>query len=610
MALHNLASRNVAFTLADLGLVDVRGDKGKGIRKGKGPASDKVIRFSVQPDEKYDKKDKTGKVIEKDDGFRHVIVNTDSTGIPSEYLVQGLSGVNTSVPSLVKSMGFFSRTLRSWVTRNPVYAARQIVRDPFTATMASGVDTFPVLSSLMVMGKSIGRMRRGEVGTTEIERLGLVSSNVFTGTSEDMQKILLQITSGKGGWESYLAKADALATQGDAATREVAFNSFRKQGLSELEAALATYETMPFTQRGTSSSLFLLSTMVPFLNAQIQGLNVIYNAFTGKATFQEKLRIKQKLWQRGMLMFGVSMAYALLMSEDEAYQNANDDEKYNNWFVYVPGIDEPVRVPIPFELGIPFKALPEAIVNVMRGDKTAGEAAKALAKMIKNSVPLGPSSIPAGAKAPIEVITNYSFFTGRDIISDRLAGLDPAERFNANTTELAKFIGKGTGAIPVLGEYLSPVQIEYLLRGYTGSLPLALASMANPLFGSVGGEKPTARASERAVIGSLFQPKDASGLINRAYKDMEAINRAGQTYKKLEEEGRDAAAEAYADRFADELSLAPLAGQFKQKMGDLAKEEREIKSDPSLSGPEKRRQLDEIRKERIELSKDFISERE
>jgi hypothetical protein len=598
MALHNLASRNVAFTLADLGLVDVRGDKGKGIRKGKGPASDKVIRFSVQP------------VDDKDDGFRHVIVNTDSTGIPSEYLVQGLSGVNTSVPSLVKTMGFFSRTLRSWVTRNPVYAARQIIRDPFTAVMASGVDTVPVLSSLKAMGKSIGRMRRGEVGATEIERLGLVSSNVFTGTSEDMQKILLQITSGKGGWESYLAKADALATQGDAATREVAFNSFRKQGLSELEAALATYETMPFTQRGTSSSLFLLSTMVPFLNAQIQGLNVIYNAFTGKATFQEKLNIKQKLWQRGMLMFGVSMAYALLMSEDEAYQNANDDEKYNNWFVYVPGIDEPVRIPIPFELGIPFKALPEAIVNVMRGDKTAGEATKALAKMIKNSVPLGPSSIPAGAKAPIEVITNYSFFTGRDIISDRLAGLDPAERFNANTTELAKLIGKGTGSIPVLGEYLSPVQIEYLLRGYTGSLPLALASMANPLLGAAGSEKPTTRASEMPVVGSVFQPKDASGLINRAYKDVEAINRAGQTYKKLEEEGRESDAEAYADRFADELSLAPLAGAFKQRMGQLAKEERMIKADPNMSGVEKRAELDAIRQDRIELAKELLSARE
>lgn len=597
MALHNLAARNVAFTLADLGLVDVKGEKGTGIRKGKGPASDKVIRFSVQP------------VDEKDDGYRHIIVNTESTGIPSQYLVQGLAGVNTSVPSLVKSMGFFSRTLRSWVTRNPVYAARQIIRDPFTATMASGVDTIPVLTSLKAMGKSIGRMRRGEVGTSEIERLGLVSSHVFTGTSEDMQKILLQITSGKSGWESYLAKADALAAQGDAATREVAFNSFRKQGLSELEAALATYETMPFTQRGTSSSLFLLSTMVPFLNAQIQGLNVLYNAFTGKATFQEKLRIKQKLWQRGMMMFGMSMAYALLMSDDEAYQNANDDERYNNWFVYVPGIDEPVRVPIPFELGIPFKALPEAIVNVMRGDRTAGEAVKALSKMVQNAVPLGPTSIPQAVKAPLEVIADYSFYTGRSIVGDRLAGLDPSERFNANTSELAKFIGKGTGQIPFFGEYLSPVQLEYMVRGYTGSLPLALASMTNPLFGSAGGEKPTRRPSEMPIIGSVFQPKDATGLINRAYKDMEAINRAGETYKKLQEEGRDADAEAYADRFADELGLAPLAGQFKQRMGQLAKEERMIKANPNMSGAQKRAELDAIRQDRIDLAKELVNER-
>ena len=148
-----------------------------------------------------------------------------------------------------------------------------------------------------------------------------------------------------------------------------------------------------------------------------------------------------------------------------------------------------------------------------------------------------------------------------------------------------------------------------MIRGYTGSLPLALASMANPLFGSAAGEKPTARASEMPVIGSLFQPKDATGLINRAYKDMEAINRAGETYKKLEEEGREADANSYADRFADELSLAPLAGGFKQRMGQLAKEEREVKSNPNMSGAQKRAELDAIRQERIELAKDLINER-
>jgi hypothetical protein len=610
-ALSNLASRNTAFALAELGLVETKGKTGTGIRMGYGGASDKIIRFNVQPDEKYDKKDKKGNVIEKDDGRRHVIVNTESAGVPAEFVVKGLAGVNTSVPALVKAMGMPARLLRSWVTRNPVYAARQVVRDPFIAVMASGVDTLPVLTSLKQMAKTMPQVVRGENVGSEVERLGIVSSNVFTGTIEDREKLLLQLTSGKSGWETLLARADALAMQGDASTRQIAFNNFRKQGLSEMEAIIATHELMPFSQRGTSASLFLLSTMVPFLNAQIQGLNVLYRAFTGKGTFQDKLRIKQKLWQRGMLMFGMSMAYAILMSDDEAYQNANDDERYNNWFVYVPGVDEPVRVPIPFELGIVFKALPEAIVNVARGDKSAEEAFVALGKMIKNSVPLGPSSIPQAIKAPIEVLADYSFYTGRSILGERLKDVDPSERFNQNTTEVAKLIGKVTGKIPVLGEYLSPVQIEYLLRGYTGSLPLALASLTNPVFGGggTGGEKPEMRASDLPVFGSVFQPKDAGGLINRAYKDMQSVVKAKETYNKLEEEGREKDAEAYADQFADILDLAPLAGQFRQRMGELAKEEREVKSDRNMSGEEKRRLLDEIRQERIELSKEFIAEK-
>lgn len=608
MALSNLATRNTAFSLNELGLVKPRMKDGKPvpgtyIRKGFGPASDKVIRFYVKP------------IDENDDGKRYVEIDTDAVGVPAEFVVKGLSGVNTSIPGAVNIMGAPARLLRTWVTRSPVYAARQVIRDPFIAVMASGVNTAPVLSSLREIAKTLPKAVRGETIDSEITRLGLISSNVFTGTVEDQQKMMLQLT-GKSGLRgqinNWFAKADIMAMQGDAATRQVSFNNYRKQGLSEMEAILATHELMPFSQRGTSASLFLLSTMVPFLNAQIQGLNVLYKAFAGKNTFQDKLRVKQKLWQRGAMMFGATMLYAILMSEDEAYLNANDDERYNNWFVYVPGVDEPVRIPIPFELGIIFKALPEAIVNVMMGDRTASEAANALRKMIVNAVPLGPSALPQAVKAPIEVLMDKSFYTGRSIIGERLKDVDPSERFNQNTTEIAKLIGKGTGQLPVLGEYLSPVQIEYLIRGYTGGLPLALASLTNPIFGGggTGGEKPEMRASDLPVFGAIFQPKDAGGLINRAYKDVESVERAKKTYNKLEEEGREKDAEAYADQFADILSLAPSAGEFRQRMGELAKEEREVKADPDLPGPEKRRLLDELRQERIELARELISERE
>jgi hypothetical protein len=279
--------------------------------------------------------------------------------------------------------------------------------------------------------------------------------------------------------------------------------------------------------------------------------------------------------------------------------------------VYTPFSKEPFKVPIPFELGILFKAIPEAMVNVAKGDREASEAFNAIRKLIQSNSPIGLSSLPQAVKPLIEITADYSFYTGRSIIGGRLKGVDPSERYNANTNEILKLIGKGTGSIPVLGEYLSPVQLEYLVRGYLGSLPLALASITNPAFST--GEAPEGRgivSSTAPVIGSLFQPLDAGGMINRAYKDMERIQRTQATYNKLVEDGNQKAADNLLDTRADELNLAPLAGSFRKRMGQLAKEEREIKADPTLSGPEKRKQLDELRQDRIAYAKDFISELE
>jgi hypothetical protein len=485
---------------------------------------------------------------------------------------------------------------------------RQAARDPLNAVMTNGIELKAMGNSYKILGKALTGNKEA---TSDVFKYGITGSNVYTGTVEDMQKQMMRMLDGKNGIDNFYAKLDTLAVNADSATRQAAFTNFRKQGMTEMEAMLATYELMPFTQRGTSASMFWLSTMVPFLNAQIQGLNVLYKAMSGKATFQEKLKVKQQFYAKGAMMFGMSVAYAVMMSDDEAYQNANDDEKYNNWFVYTPFSKEPFKVPIPFELGILFKAIPEAMVNVAKGDREASEAFNAIRKLIQSNSPIGLSSLPQAVKPLIEITADYSFYTGRSIIGGRLKGVDPSERYNANTNEILKLIGKGTGSIPVLGEYLSPVQLEYLVRGYLGSLPLALASITNPAFST--GEAPEGRgivSSTAPVIGSLFQPLDAGGMINRAYKDMERIQRTQATYNKLVEDGNQKAADNLLDTRADELNLAPLAGSFRKRMGQLAKEEREIKADPTLSGPEKRKQLDELRQDRIAYAKDFISELE
>jgi hypothetical protein len=583
MALRNNATKEVANSLASLGMLRTNPESTKdtGIHKGDGKMGPNVIRFKIDGENYWAE------------------VDTKTTDIPSELLVKGLEGVNTALPEVVKAFGMTGSFLRKWITRNPAYALRQLIRDPLNAVFVTGVDTVPVASSM----QEIAKMWRGKnEGELLLQRSGILGGQVLTGTSEDMKKVLNDILSGKKGWDYRMAQLDKLAIQGDAATRVVMYNNFIKQGLSDMEATLATLESMNFNKRGISPSLFQLSIMVPFMNAQIQGLNVLYKAFTGKMPFAERLKVKQKLFQRAAMMFGISMLYAALMQDDEAYQNANDDEKYGNWFFPNPFGEDYIKIPIPFEVGLLFKAVPEALTNVIFGDEKARDAFSAIAKMAWNNVP---NIAPAAGKPIVELAANYSFYTGRAIESERMLQLEPGERYSERTTEFAKTLG---GMLNI-----SPIKIEYLIRGYTGSVPLAVASMANPILrGGEAGEKPDTRGligSETPLIGSFFQPKDATGLINKAYKDMDDIVKAKQTYGKMVEEGREDDAEKYLEANADVIGMASLAGKFRQQMGELTKQERMVRADTSLSGKEKRDQLDEIRQAKIELSK-MLSGRE
>ena len=117
-------------------------------------------------------------------------------------------------------------------------------------------------------------------------------------------------------------------------------------------------------------------------------------------------------------------------------------------------------------------------------------------------------------------------------------------------------------------------------------------------------------SSTTPVIGAFFQPKDGSGLVEKAYDQMGQIIQADKTYKNYIDSGRDEEAEAYLTKEADLIGMANFSGQFRQQMGVLAKQERAIRSMTGISGAEKRAALDEIKEAKIELSKSFLSARE
>jgi hypothetical protein len=409
-------------------------------------------------------------------------------------------------------------------------------------------------------------------------------------------------------------KMEAMAHKADAATRQSQYESYRAQGLSDMEAELMSLESMNFSKRGLSPTMHMASMLVPFLNAQIQGLDVLYKAMTGNMPFNDKLDIQRKLFTRGASMFALTMAYAAAMQDDEEYKNAPPDVKYGNWFVRLPFLDEmagekvTLRVPIPFEVGYIFKALPEMLYNSMKSDRGAKEAFEALNHILIQIVPGGSSMVPieiGGAKIPvpvpipaamkpvIEVGLGKSFFTGRDLESAREQQEVPGMRYRERTSEIAKYIGESVN--------FSPIRIEALVNGYTGGLGLlALQALSLPLP-KADVVVPEKRWSELPLVGPMFQPADASNIIDGVYKDFQKVTQAKTTYDNLIVKGETGKAQAFLQENLQLIMMNQMAGEYRQMMGELTKNERIIRGS-KLTEEEKRKLVDQIKAAKIQIA--------
>ena len=558
MAMHNKATMETTNALYKAGFVSKMG-------RGAGLANPSTVHYKIDGEDRF------------------AVIDADTFGIPAELIVRGMEGIKTTIPSIVKMMGIPADILRKFITRSPAYIVRQLVREPVNAFIVSGVDGVPVANAL----RELAKMQAGRSPAELALMRGLVvSSNIYTGGEADMQKFLNDVAAGRGGWDKFLGKLDTMALQVDAATRAAIYNDAIKKGFSEAQAQFRTMESANFGRRGLSSSMQMMSTLVPFFNAQIQGLDVLYRTIKGEMPFTQQLEIQRKIAARGAMLFASSLAYAFMMQDDEDYQKATPEERYSNFFVNIPGVKDPLKIPFPFEVGLLFMGLPQAIVDVAMGNATGKEAAKAIGKLMLNSAP---GVVPAAPKPIIEAF--YGETTFGPIESAREKLLEAGVRFRPGTTELAKTLGSVTGEVGI-----SPLMIEHFVRGYTGGLGVALMSTLNPLLRDPAeGEKMPVGASRQPFIGGLFQPSEGRFLIERAYGRMEDVISAQATYKDYVNRGQQDRALAYAKENAALIVGAPMAGAFRQRMGELFDMERKIIANPKLSGEEKEARVQQLK---------------
>jgi hypothetical protein len=326
---------------------------------------------------------------------------------------------------------------------------------------------------------------------------------------------------------------------------------------------------------------------------------VLYKAATGKMPFEEQQKIKQKFFNNAMLLVGTGIVYAMAMEDDEYFKNAKPKDKYSNFFIPLPGMDEPFKLPIPYEAGW-FFSLAVAAVDAMKEETDGKQQFQALRDMFLQSIP-GYSSrgVPQIVKPVFEVWTNKNFYNGNDIESERMQRLTPQERFRASTTEAAKGLSQ-------LLPFLSPIQIEHLATGYFGQLPLVVMAAANGLFAKESKTvTPEGRVTDLPLIGSSFQRKYGGADSDVMFRMADEALQAKATYSNMAKQGRVAEAKEFLADNRAQIATASMARNYQNMMGKLRADEERITNMPNMSAAEKRARIDKLDAVRQDLASKY-----
>jgi hypothetical protein len=444
--------------------------------------------------------------------------------------------------------GPFSNLLRETVTRSPGFMLANMFRDSLSAFVTSGANFIPLIDTTRGFLKDINNLERtGVVGGYDFS----VGQNIFSGESRvdelfDQEfarrnKSGLQVNMFKSMWD-FLGRA---TTRSDAATRQAVFNDVYSRTGNEAEAHFQAQEVLNFSRRGSNPVMRAITAAIPFLNARIQGLDVLYRGAIGTNNANTDLgrsRAALSFALRGALLASMTALYWTLVSDEDEYKEASPEERDNNWLI--PLGDMVLKLPIPFEVGLIFKTIPEMLLDVTYGERTSRQAFETVKRGVTSTLEFDPI-FGIQAFAPLlEASVNHNSYTGRPIVPAWMTGKLPEEQATDYTSELGRFIGDALD--------MSPMKIDHVMRGYTGTIggyvldwtdrvirdPDVVDSLRNMGVSITSPEFPSAAIYDYPVLRRFLRGPEGTGLRDQFYDLYNDVKRTYNTMQDLREEGR------------------------------------------------------------------------
>jgi len=508
-----------------------------------------------------------------------------SYDVADQLFIDAVKSLNLPELPFLSFFAAPANLLRNLVTKDPGFMMANLMRDSLSAWVTSGAKMTPVASTIANFGRAIGGTNpvylalrnAGAIGGYEfaagVENSGSILSQSLrreSGTQTGTEKALKPFTSLWRGLEKGTMASDA-------ATRMAIYTSVMEQTGNEAEAIYRAMEVLNFNRKGNLAIVRILTAAVPFLNARMQGLDVFYRAAFGKMASADAAAIQKSFFIRGATLMALTSMYWFLTHDDEEYLAQEQETRDNNWLFPSAGI----RIPIPFEVGVLFKVVPERMLEYAFGSDTGKDMADSFKRNLINTFAFNP--IPQTVLPFVEARTNYSFYTMRDIVSQGMENVAKEYQVAPNTSEAAKKLGK------ILGE--SPIIVDHIMKGYTGSLGMYAIDLIDAvLFSNGDSPKPAKRFEQMPVIKRFALDKEAKGTVTAYYDLKNSVDEVVRTINLMERTGNSEDLGNYIEKNAHLFGMRNYISSVEKQMKVLREAAIQIRSS-DMGSEEKRDSL-------------------
>jgi hypothetical protein len=525
----------------------------------------------------------------------------EAYAVSDPALLRGLLQINDSgSKSLFNKMARGAkRFLTAGITLSPDFIFKNFVRDAAHAWMINKDDFKFGTDSIKGIKKAFkeDELYRDLIFSGAAFQGGYVHGADPEAAAQQIRRTLAAKGLGEGEIKSYM---DSLVTKGsqlfekyrtasdkfENANRLSTYEAALAKGKSKRQAAFESKDLMDYSLKGNFALIGTMIDMLPFFNARLQGMSKLVRAARAGDGDRVLKVLSANLAMKGMKVAAFSLALAAMNDDDERYQELPDWDKDGNWHFWIG--DDHFRIPKPFELGIVFGTIPERMLHYGAGSQPASDLGKSVAHAVFNTLALNP--IPQIALPMVEVMTNKSFFKGSAIEGMADENKQAQDRYNAYTSDIAKLIGEAFG--------VSPKKVEHIVTGYTGTLGgyvLGTADMmARQIMGIESADTPISRYP---VVKAFYQgdaPKTATKFQDEFYDALDTATQAYGSYKRAVEEGDVARQQELKESESKALGARVQLSRVQRQLSELSKRAEVVNNSNTLSGSQKREQLDEI----------------